>query len=182
VTALPLTGTDLRRLRTLPLTYAQVGQSAGTLPPGFRHVEMTRSLGVGRLVYEEAAHLLMTWQMHQDCGLTVHASATEVRPGTVVVLGVRRGPFRLSAPCRVVRVVDEVDRCGFAYGTLPGHPESGEESFMVSIGADGRVAATIRAFSRPASLLARLGGPLSRHVQDRYTRAYLTALGGHRGG
>ena len=34
---------------------------------------------------------------------------------------VHLGPVR--APCRVVYVVDEPDRRGFAYGTLPGHPE-----------------------------------------------------------
>ena len=42
---------------------------------------------------------------------------------------VHLGPVR--APCRVVYVVDEPDRRGFAYGTLPGHAESGEERFVV---------------------------------------------------
>ena len=36
----------------------------------------------------------------------------------------------LQAPCRVVYVIDEPDIRGFAYGTLPGHPESGEERFV----------------------------------------------------
>ncbi|SIP67631.1 hypothetical protein BN9982_740001 [Mycobacterium tuberculosis] len=33
----------------------------------------------------------------------------------------------LRAPCRVVYVIDEPDVRGFGYGTLPGHPVSGEE-------------------------------------------------------
>jgi uncharacterized protein (UPF0548 family) len=32
-----------------------------------------------------------------------------------------------DVPCRVVYVVDEPRRAGFAYGTLPGHPEIGGE-------------------------------------------------------
>jgi uncharacterized protein (UPF0548 family) len=33
---------------------------------------------------------------------------------------------------RVVAVADEPDRCGFAYGTLPGHAVCGEEAFVVA--------------------------------------------------
>jgi uncharacterized protein (UPF0548 family) len=44
-------------------------------------------------------------------------------PGTDVLAHL--GPIRV--PCRVVYVLDEPERRGFAYGTLPGHPESGEE-------------------------------------------------------
>lgn len=64
---------------------------------------------------------------------------------------------------------------GFAYGTLPGHPERGEEAFVVERAG---IAATfsIVAFSRPAALAARLGGPIARGVQRRVTRAYLDAL------
>ena len=56
-------------------------------------------------------------------------------------------------------VVNEPRRAGFAYGTLPGHPESGEESFVVEHLADDRVVLCIRAFSRPASWLFRIGYP-----------------------
>ena len=75
----------------------------------------------------------------------------------------------------MVWVVDEPDRRGFGYGTLPGHPESGEESFVVSLRPDGDVVYELRAFSRPATPLSRLGGPASRRVQtfalDRYVSA-----------
>jgi uncharacterized protein (UPF0548 family) len=78
--------------------------------------------------------------------------------------------------------VDEADLCGFAYGTLPGHPEAGEEAFMIVKTASGDVRFRVRAFSRPASLMARAGGPLSRQVQqyvtDRYVRALRRIAGG----
>ena len=88
------------------------------------------------------------------------------------------GPELLTtvAPCRVVYIVDEPDRFGFAYGTLPGHPEQGEEAFVVAKADDGAVRFTITAFSRPKEALARLGGPVTRFVQKRATKAYLDAM------
>jgi uncharacterized protein (UPF0548 family) len=78
-------------------------------------------------------------------------------------------------PCRVVYEIEEDSRRGFAYGTLPGHPESGEESFVVELMPNDDVLLQITAFSKQARLYARAGGPLSRLVQrfmtDRYVRA-----------
>ena len=54
----------------------------------------------------------------------------------VVILGT---PIvALAMPCRIVSVIDGQTRWGFAYGTLPGHPEQGEEAFIVSIGRTNR--------------------------------------------
>ena len=65
----------------------------------------------------------------------------------VAVLRLGLGPLALSAPVRVVYVIDGPDRRGFAYGTLPGHPESGEEAFLVERRPDGTVWCRITAFS-----------------------------------
>ena len=86
------------------------------------------------------------------------------------------GRLGLRAPVRVVYVVDEPARRGFAYGTLPGHPESGEEAFVVEISEGGSIVLTITAFSRPATRLARAAGVLGRRVQSRITDRYLSAL------
>ena len=110
--------------------------------------------------------------MHRGAGLRVQASGS-VKPGTVVVVSL--GP--LSGACRVVYVVDEPDRRGFAYGTLQGsHPECGEEYFGVRIDPrDGTVCAVITASSRPGRWWSRLAaGParlMQRHITDRYIRA-----------
>jgi uncharacterized protein (UPF0548 family) len=50
----------------------------------------------------------------------------------VLILSLGVAAIRLRAPCRIVYVIDEPDRRGFAYGTLPGHPERGEEAFIIS--------------------------------------------------
>ena len=71
--------------------------------------------------------------------------------------------------------MDEPDRYGFAYGTLPGHPERGEEAFVVERDKTGAVFKII-VFSRPAELLARLGGPVTRRIQRTATKRYLDGL------
>ncbi len=85
------------------------------------------------------------------------------------------GPISAVAVCRIVAVVDEPDRYGFAYGTLPGHPERGEEAFVVERRDSGPVF-TIVVFWKPAEVIARLGGPVTRHLQKKATTGYLRGL------
>jgi uncharacterized protein (UPF0548 family) len=99
-------------------------------------------------------------------------------PGDSVVLGIPFGPIHVKAPARVVYVVDELNRKGFAYGTLPGHPESGEESFIVEQTDDGSVWLEISAFSRPAHFGWWLVYPVLRLSQEFYTRRYFESLSG----
>jgi uncharacterized protein (UPF0548 family) len=86
------------------------------------------------------------------------------------------GPLYVAAPCQLVYVTDEADRFGFAYGSLPGHPERGEEAFHIRRDADGAVMFDIVVFSRPADLLARIGSPIARAVQRRVTKGYLEGV------
>ena len=172
--ASPIPPRRLERLRSAPLTYAAVGASGtASAPAGYRTVHEERVLQ--RRDLDGAAEDLLTWRVHQRAGLRVAASAPRAVPGAVVDLRLGPGPLSVRIPCRVVSVVEEPDRRGFAYGTLPGHPESGEELFLLRRGADGRITFTITAFSRPATALARLGGPLGTVVQDAMTRRYLAA-------
>ena len=81
-------------------------------------------------------------------------------------------------PTRVVYVIDEPDRKGFAYGTLPGHPERGEEAFVVERRADDSVWLVIRAFSRPANAFFWAAYPALRMMQAIFTARYGRALTG----
>lgn len=101
-----------------------------------------------------------------------------LRAGDSAWLGIRVWPFRFRFPARVVYVVDEPNRRGFAYGTLPGHAECGEEAFLAERGDDGSVSVVIRAFSRPANLGWWLLGPALRIAQAVFTARYLRALAG----
>ncbi|MGB7364981.1 MAG: DUF1990 domain-containing protein [Rhodococcus sp. (in: high G+C Gram-positive bacteria)] len=156
------------------LTYPEVGgTSAETMPEGYHHVDVDRRIGFGNDVFDSAARRILHWDMHRGAGLRIEASAPHATVDAVVVLLL--GPLRI--PCRVVALIDEPHRRGFAYGTLPGHPECGEESFTVRrYPGTGAVHAQIRAFSRPGNRIVALGGPLNRAVQKIATGRYIAAL------
>lgn len=162
-------------LKAVPLSYSREAVSAGSPPDGFRVLRRQRVLSSTDL--EAASRSLLHWEVHSGAGLHVAASAADVRAGEVVVLTMGLGRVGLRAPCRILDVIDEQERRGFVYGTLPGHPESGEESFVLERRSDGAVTFTVGAVSRPASLLARLGGPVTRWVQSVATNRYLRAAG-----
>jgi uncharacterized protein (UPF0548 family) len=175
-------------------TYPQVGATrpGGTLPAGYRHVRRHAEVGRGDAAFACAAETLATWGMHRGAGLVVRASAARAAEGVLINTGLGIGPLRLWSPCRVVWVLDEPARYGWAYGTVTcrpmpsgrhkpimrDHPITGEEAFEVSIDDAGRVWTDIRAFSRPATAAAKLGALVLRTMQDRITDRYVRALAG----
>lgn len=164
-------------LRAAPVTYRSdqpTGGQPGDGGTGFHRFAATRVLA--RRDFDEAVRELFGWQLQSRAGLRVAASEPVAEVGTVVSMSLGVGPLALRIPCRVVGVVDEPGRRGFAYATLPGHPECGEEWFVLEQTPDGRVRLTVSAVSRPATLLARVGGPVSRAVQQWMTRRYLRVL------
>jgi uncharacterized protein (UPF0548 family) len=169
----------LTDLEGLALTYGEVG-ATGALPSndvgataGYRHVHSAARIGSGRARFEQAADEVMRYGMLRGAGVRVTAS-TEIAEVGTVVLG-RLGPA--WAPCRVVYVVDEPNRRGFAYGTLPGHPVAGEEYFGVRYDpASESVYAEVAAFSRPDTWWSKLGAPVARVAQRVVTKRYLKAL------
>src|ERR1700686_2482288 len=163
----------LSDLAVLPLTYSEMGATAGPLPAGYHHVQKSAVIGRGRSRFEQAADKGMRWGMLRGAGLRVEATTEVAAEGSQVI--VHLGPVR--APCRVVYVVDEPDRRGFAYGTLPGHAESGEERFVVRYHpATDEVFAEVTAFSRHATWWSRLGSPVTSAAQRVITDRYLRAL------
>lgn len=82
----------------------------------------------------------------------------------------------MNEPVRIVYLVNEEHRRGYAYGTLPGHPLFGEESFVVEHRADDSVRITVRAFSRPSSRFWWAVYPALRLAQAYFTRRYLRVL------
>jgi uncharacterized protein (UPF0548 family) len=172
----------LARAAAAEPTYAEVGVTRAAaldgapLPPAWSHQRHERHVGTGRDVFERAADCVLSWGMHRGVGFGVRADGPRATPGTNVVVGIGRGALILPAPCRVVWSVDEPDRQGFGYATLPGHPESGEEAFVVLADADGAVRVRIVAFSRPGRWYTRLAGPAVPPVQNLAVRAYARAV------
>lgn len=146
------------------------------LPAGWNHLRHTVRVGHGPAALAAAGRCIRGWDMHRGAGITVAASAPEADVGVTTVSGIGAGPFRLAAPCRVLWTVDEPDRVGFGYGTLPGHPEVGEEAFVARADADGVVWFTVLAFSRSGRWYTRLAGPLVRVFQRLAARAYARSV------
>jgi uncharacterized protein (UPF0548 family) len=166
----------LERARHDEVTYEEVGQSRSNgLPCGYRHDRLLVQVGHGDADWGRAQEAIRQWRAHHGAGLTVTPEAAPIEEGGTVVVSRNLGPVLLIAPCRLVYTTETAIRFGFAYGTLPGHPEQGEEAFHVSF-EDGRVLAEIVAFSRPADLLTRLAGPLARRIQKATTNRYIDGI------
>jgi uncharacterized protein (UPF0548 family) len=164
---------DLSRLANLAFTYPDVGGTADRLPSGYHHVHEIAVIGRGRARFESAASRVMEWGMLRGAGARVIASSDVAEVGSVVIVGL--GPVR--APCRVVYVIAEPNRRGFAYGTLPGHPESGEEFFAVRYDpTTDAVYAEVTAFSRHATWWSKATAPITALLQRLMTKRYLTAV------
>lgn len=141
----------------------------------------SRHLDVGRGAADFAAAraALQTWKPQQGISARIEPAGQPVVPGATVLVVLRCGPFTAVAPDRIVAVIDEPGMFAFAYGTLPGHAERGEESFTVEHRADDTVRATIRVRAHAATLLARAGAPVVRWLQGAALRRYLEAIAVH---
>ena len=166
----------LERFRGNPLTYAEVGATASAMPSDAHHVRRSELIGRGALCFSSTADALMSWDMHRRSGLRVAASSPGATTDATVVMRLGIGGFGVVVPCRVVYIIAEDRRIGFAYGTLPGHPESGEEAFVVELLPDDQVRVQITAFSRPARWYSRVAGPVAVRAQAMMTDRYVRAL------
>ena len=163
----------LVRARGAEPTYGPVGRMLA--PDVAADVDLSRQLGAGRAVFDRAVAHLRRLGPQRDVFTVWPPDATATLGATaVVVLAV--GPVALTAVDRIVAVVDEPDRWGFAYGTLPGHPEVGEEAFVVTLAADGTVTARVTARAHLALPLGRLVQRVLAPIQRRAARAYLASL------
>jgi uncharacterized protein (UPF0548 family) len=173
---MPLDVTTAARLRDAPFTYDEVGHTAVTFPDGYHHLRRERGVGFGENNFRTMGEAVLRWRVQLGSGLTVASPDERVAAGTVGMVGIGVGPARLHAPVRVAYVVDDVRRIGFAYGTLPGHPESGEELFCVEHRDDDSVVLVVAAFSHPQTIPARIAGPIGRLGQRLITARYLRSL------
>ncbi|MEZ4941417.1 MAG: DUF1990 domain-containing protein [Saprospiraceae bacterium] len=157
--------------RDLPFTYPHAGS---TKQPnqlaGFDNDLLRVRIGCGAADFERAKMAVRAWKMFPAGWTKILPENAPLQPGTSVAMYARFLGFWWRNACRIVYVVDAPDRFGFAYGTLPGHVERGEELFLVEMQPDGTVWYVLRAFSRPRHWVARLGYPMVRLLQARFRR------------
>ena len=158
------------------LTYEEVGATLGTPPSGFQHDRHVVQIGKNDDAYRRAVEGLCRWEAHRGAGIDLSPAVPALEEGVTIVQVIGLIALSAIAACRIVYVIDEPDRFGFGYGTLPAHPEQGEEAFVVHRKPGGGVEFVITAFSRPSHPLARLGAPLTRRIQLAVTHRYLDGL------
>ena len=168
----------LRNAEAAAPSYAEIGATETAQMPagGYHHIERRVKAGNGEEAFDRARITVFTWGMQRSAGLVVFPADQPPRESNTVLVVTKLGPLKVIAPCRVLWTVDGPDRAGFGYGTLPGHPESGEEAFLVERDGAGDVWAVVRAFSRPATWYSKLGSPVARMVQSKVTDGYLAAF------
>ena len=99
-----------------------------------------------------------------------------VNPGATISQRLHWWRWTFELPARVVLVIDEDDRAGYALGSLPGHPFVGEQAFVLELRADDSVWLTVRQLGQPADARLRLLAPLLRWQQAKLTQRFLKAL------
>ena len=158
--------------QTLPFSYPEVGASRTGTPPEYPINHYRGPLGAGSQTFARAGDALRHWRMYDLPWTHLCWPDTPVVEGSVVaVLAHTFGLWSLNAS-RIIYVIEEVGtihRFGFAFGTLPGHMEQGEERFTVEWDRrDDSVWYELFAFARPKHPLARLGYPFTRWIQKRF--------------
>jgi uncharacterized protein (UPF0548 family) len=151
-----------------------IGLLGRPTPSGYRRDTWDRELPHG---FEPARTAVQRWAGHRNAGITI-TDPPPIVEGETVSLAIPVGPLSVTATARIVDVVDEPDRYGFTYATLPHHPSDGEESFIVSRCADGTTMFTVTAVWRGATLAARVLPPLTRFLQRRAIGRYLEGIAG----
>lgn len=165
------TSAFLERERSLSFSYVDVGSTQKEIPvSGFDNDINFIELGQGEAVWEAAKEAIRQWKMFPGGWACIWPEHTPIRVGEVVAMQAKvLGLWWLNS-CRIVYVINIQDKFGFAYGTLPGHAECGEELFMVERTPDGTVRYVIKAFSRPRIWVARAGYPIARAQQRKFVR------------
>lgn len=162
----------LSRQGGAPVSYPVPGMTREPPSPEWNVGRERVELGIGAATYEAACAALDRWAMFRVGWVELCWPDEPPSDGRTVAVLARLGPVWALNGCRVTYVVrdtGDVERYGFAYGTLADHMETGEERFVVSWDRSrDLVIYEVVAYSRPRHWLARLGGPAARAAQRRF--------------
>jgi uncharacterized protein (UPF0548 family) len=186
--------TTARRLRETPVDCARwAGTEATGSLDDLEHAQLERSSAFIRgtgyespaQTFERAAELLRAYRLFPPelVETTVCAPDDRLIPGAVVVQRSFMGALAVESAVRVEEIVDEPTFAGrrfaISFVTLRGHPLRGAETIELLMHETGRIELHFTSASWPAGVLARLGGPITRWMQQRANRqalAYFRSL------
>lgn len=170
--------------RQLQFTYPEQGMTRQDGPQvGYVRDHNRVHLGTGSSLYMESKVALRRWHQFELGWVRVRTNNVPLKPDETVCLQVHFALLWKLFACRIVYIVEEEDtsspikKFGFAYGTLPGHPESGEERFLIEWNSiDDSVWYDILAYSQPGNFAVALGYPFSRLMQKRFARESMASM------
>jgi uncharacterized protein (UPF0548 family) len=157
-------------LATPPLLSLNSGlDTARGLPFGFAHDYRRSRAGHGQVAFVAAKLAFQCWAMFDLGWVRVANPQVVIAPGEIVAVEAHTlGLWTLNLS-RITEVVDTPTRFGFVYATTEMHVEQGEERFLLEFdGSTGDVCYDLEAVSRPRSVMARLGFPVTRGFQHRF--------------
>ena len=150
------------------------------------HLEHHLDLGPASL-FPLAREAALNWHLQEGAGV-IARPRRRLQPGMTVDLWLNpvwpASPRRLRGrdlnvpvgSCEVLEVIDEPESAGFVYRTLPGHLESGEQTFLVAVGDNDRLVVSIVSDSVPGHPLLRAFAPISVAAQRMMARRYADGL------
>jgi uncharacterized protein (UPF0548 family) len=158
-------------------SYTEIGATQSGAPADYNLDHNRVLLGRGPDAFARAVAAVNEWKMFDMDWVELLPVQPKVNAGETIAVIVRHLGFRSVNLSRVVYLIEEDERFGFAYGTPPCHAEQGEERFMVEHDTKtDEVWYDLFACSKPRDLFARLGYPISRHLQKRFARDSLAAM------
>ena len=169
------TDTEIRdfiaRQSKLTFSYAEVGASRSQQTPAAYAINPYKGrLGTGDEVFKRAVAAMRSWAMYRLSWTRLYWPDTPIKEGEVVAILAKHFGFWSLNACRIIYTFEEESnprRFGFAFGTLPGHVEEGEERFSVELEGE-TVWYKLFAFARPKALMAKMAYPLVRSIQSRF--------------
>ncbi len=166
--------------RGSPFSYAEIGATQSQCPSGYIIDHNRKRLGQGIDLFKTAVEALKNWKQFDLGWVSAVPKGTPIEVGAVEAIMTKHFGFWSLNACRIVYLINDegpVKRFGFAYGTLTGHVESGEERFTIEWHpSTNEVWYDILAFSKPQNILVKLGFPLARMLQKRFARDSMSAM------
>ena len=128
----PALAAFLSQQQALPFTYAPLHASGkDTSVKGYDNDFQKVQVGNGQSDFEHAQNALRAWQMFPAAWTIILPKNAPLQTGQTVAMFARAFGLWWRNACRIVFVIDEPIRFGFAYGTLPGTLKWEKNSFWL---------------------------------------------------